>query len=696
MIIWNKAPVFRILFPFLLGIALGYLTQLNFYSFYLAASALSLFVILLAFRFEYWQRHFRTVFFSAMMLCLGMLAINIQKQTWLPYFFAHSLSAESKVKLRILEPLVAKTKSYKTTAEVLAIVHQNQEQKSNGKIVLYFDRSALNDSLTYGDIIYAKNKISELKDAPNPFEFSPKKHLANKSIYHSCFLKKTDYYVLDRNEQFDIVQLGYTVRDYCLEIFRKHHLTGDEFAVAAAMILGFEDELNPQIISYFSASGAMHLLSVSGLHIAFVYIILALMLKPFRRFKWGAKFEFVFTVFVLWFYALVTGFSPPVLRSAIMFSFAVYAKTFGKQLNMFNVLATAAIFILVVDPLALLDVGFQLSFLALLSILLVQPHLNDLYYSKNYFLQKIWELSSVSISATVATLPFTFYYFHQFPNYFLFINILVIPLSTLLLYVGFAAIIFSWITPLAACLVWLLKYITFGLNAVLQFDESLPFSVTRNIQFSGFSILVLVLSITFFLYHLNLKHPLSKKLSIAMFVMFMLTSTLEFASKINHKAIVFYSVKQHTAIDFMDAYQTYFVADDSLLRREQDVKFHIYPNRMVHHATDVKCVALDSQLQSSNFVKEHSLISFYQYTFLIPQLSDTIWLNHKNISVDYLVINGQSLRFVQHLLKNVHPQNIIIEPVYKFKTKQKLLSLLRKKNYPYWDVQKSGAFVKEF
>jgi competence protein ComEC len=661
-----------------------------------SATAFFLLLVLAAYPFQFWQRSIRTWIFSLAMLCLGELSVAIQNQQWLPNYFNNQLQVGRLLKLRVVEPLVEKNKSYKTIAEVVAIVNQQQELPTAGKIVLYIDKESLKQTIAFGDIIYAKNNCRDLQDAPNPFEFSPKKHLAHKSIYKSCFLKKGDFYLSNHEHESSIISLGYQVRDYCISVFKEHGLKGDEFAVAAAMIVGFEDELNPQIISYFSASGAMHLLSVSGLHIAFVYIILSFFLKPLRRFKWGSKFEFWFTVFVLWFYAIVTGFSPPVLRSAIMFSFAVYAKTFAKQINMFNVLATAALFILVVDPLALLDVGFQLSFLALLSILLVQPHLNTLYSSKHYLIQKCWELIAVSISATVLTLPFTFYYFHQFPNYFLLVNIVVIPLSTLLLYIGFAAIVFSWIKPLASFLVFLLKYVTWSLNQVLQFDERLPFSVTPNIQFSVFSIFLLLLAISFFLYHLNLNHHRSRKLALILFALFMLSSTIEYASKLEHRSIVFYSIKKHTAIDFIDAYHTVLVADDSLLKKEYDLKFHVYPNRMAHYANEAKDLTLDSVCYFQNLIKEGSIITFYHKIILIPNLNDSNWLWSKRLDVDYLVLNGQPPKYVRKLLQHVHANKVIIESVYHGKVKERVIQYVQKKNFPYWDVQKMGAWVDEF
>lgn len=695
MIIWNKAPVCRILFPYLIGIPFGYFVELHLFIPYLIAACVSCWLVLALFPFQFWQRNKRAYLFSVLVFCVSVLLTTYQKSFWQKPYFKSYLTNQANLRLQLLEPFSEKSNSMKTVAEVVSVNDSTKEQSSFGKIIVYCQKNPALLKLGYGDELIAKNRISPIRSASNPFEFDAKKHLSHQAVYYSCYLKNTDYRTVLSSGSVSIRRLGYQVRDYCIEVFRKHGLQGEEFAVASAMILGFEDELNPQIISYFSASGAMHLLSVSGLHIAFVYIILTFLLKPLRRFKWGSKAEFVITVFVLWFYAIVTGFSPPVLRSAMMFSFAVYAKTFNKKLNMFNVCATAALFILVVQPLALFDVGFQLSFMALVSILLVQPFLSEFYHSKHVLIQKTWELIAVSIAATVLTLPFTFYYFHQFPNYFLLVNLLVIPLSTVLLYLGFAALIFSFIPPLSQLLVWVLMYVTRLLNAVLRFDEQLPFSVTKNIYFSDLSLMLLAVALGCFIYYLHFSQQRFKRISLALLLMFLFDSSFDYASKINRQQITFYSIRKHVAIDFISSYSGVLLADTSMLRQAQSVMHHIQPNRIANYATSFTECSLQSDMQQESFMKVKSIVRFHGKTILIPQKEDLSWLLSRKIKFDYVVLSSPSVYAMQQLISHVDAKQYIIEPVYSLQSKRKIIHLLHQSQKNFWDIQERGAYIVE-
>ncbi len=693
MIVWSKIPFLRMLIPLLLGITLGLFSKIHPYIFWIFGLAILIFWISFFISNRLDKKYLKGICYMSTLMLLGLVLVTISKRHWMINYYNQKLTKSDLLIIKITEPLVEKRQSLKTFGEVKFIKSNEGIRKVNGKIVLYFAKCIKAKKLKYGDIVIIRNNIQQLKDAPNPFEFSPKDYLGYRAIYESCYLKESHWKKVNIKQTFDIVDNCYKAREYCLRVFKQNGLEGDEFAVASAMIVGFEDELKPEIISYFSASGAMHLLSVSGLHIAFVYIILSFMLKPLERFKKGKFVGFIICIFVLWFYAIVTGFSAPVVRSAIMFSMVVYAKSFNKYLNMFNVLGFAGFFILIFDPLSIADVGFQLSFLALLSILIIQPIISELYFSKNWVIQKSWEITSVSISATIGTIPLTFYYFHQFPNYFLLVNLLVIPLSTLLLYTGFAVIIFSWMPFVPYVLTQFLKYITITLNYLLKLDESLPGSVTTNIQFNEIETILLFISVVFLCIYMYLKHYRFIIYSGVSLIGFFICGFCFYIPHVSQKKLIIYSINKHLGIDYFDGNKTFFISDTALKNSIIDMRYHVFPNRIRNYIYRAHTIDLDGNHYSNSFVKHSEFLKCNTKTIAIAKENIYQLKHSKKINIDYLLIALNFKGNLKAIDSNYNYQKIVIDASLIKPVRKKLIKELKQNKIEYWDVLRDGALV---
>jgi len=683
----------QLLLPLLIGITIGLFTPINEYAFLLTIAAIVFLVVSVIMQHSIGNKPIKSILFSMAIFCIGAALVNISKQHWLVNHYKQHLHKNSIVIAKILEPTSEKKQSYKTIAEIVAIKNGDTLINVCGKVVMYFAKCIEAKNLGYADVVVSKNNVQDLRDAPNPHEFSPKDYLGYRGIYQSCYLKNNNWKKLPTTYGSKIKIYCYQARNYCLKTFKQYGLDGDEYAVASAMIVGFEDELRPEIISFFSASGAMHLLSVSGLHISFVYIILAFFMRPLSRFKHGKKIEFVITVFILWFYAIVTGFSAPVVRSAIMFSFVVYAKSFDKYLNMTNILALAGFFILAIDPLSIADVGFQLSFLALLSILVIQPIISEIYYSKNYFKRKAWEITSVSISATMGTLPLTFFYFHQFPNYFILVNLIVIPLSTILLITGFVIVMFSWLPPLAMVLTIILKYITMFLNYILKIDENLPGSVTTSIQINAFETCLFFVAIVFFcvfLYSKNNKHIL---LSLSVFLLFIISGFAFFMPTTHQRKLTIYSIKSHVAIDFFSNNKTFFISDSILQESIIDLRFHVFPNRIHYYIKKNFDVTLNQNFVGNEFIKSKKYIQFYGKRLVILDSNEGTQKHVEKLNCDYLLLVNSCKPNLKKIIENYNFKTLILDASMDNKLRKKILRQLKEQHQNYWDALKDGAFI---
>jgi competence protein ComEC len=287
-----------------------------------------------------------------------------------------------------------------------------------------------------------------------------------------------------------------------LRIFEENQVVGQEFAVAAALLLGYVEEVDSELIRDYSATGAMHILSVSGMHVGVIFLVLEMLLGFLRKFPKGMLVKTVLIIAFIWFYALLTGLSPAVMRASVMITLVVVGKAMKRQPDLLNIVAASCLFLLLYDPRLLMDVGFQLSYLAVIGIILLYKPIYDAYVTSRLLPDKVWSLVAVSLAAQLSTLPLTLYYFHQFPNYFLATNILVVPLSTLVIYTGIGLLFLGSVPFVSLLFSKALTALVGSMNLLLHFIGNLPYAVTTGIYIDTIEtvgIFVLIFLIAVFL-----------------------------------------------------------------------------------------------------------------------------------------------------------------------------------------------------
>jgi competence protein ComEC len=258
----------------------------------------------------------------------------------------------------------------------------------------------------------------------------------------------------------------------------------NEFAMVGALVLGYDDEIDQPLMNAYSHTGTLHVLSVSGLHVGVIYLMLGFLLGFMDRHKKLKWLKVVFILLSLWFFVLLSGFSAPAVRAALMFSLILFGKTLFENVEVSNIVFVSAFLSLCYNPYWLADAGFQLSYTAVLGIVFLYPYFYNMFYFSSGFLEKIWALCSVSLAAQVATLPITLYYFHQFPTLFLITNIILIPISTIIMYGGMLILVFSKIAGITKLLVWLTGACIKLMNGAALFFDQLPFCVIDSIHLS--------------------------------------------------------------------------------------------------------------------------------------------------------------------------------------------------------------------
>lgn len=477
-------PFFRSPFVYLtssliLGLLLFFWTQdLISINLLLAITAAPVFISLLIFRKN---DQWRVVPYCLLMLFLGVV-VNYLSQP------IHQLSeGEQSMLLKITEFENSDKVWKKGIGE--RCEYKGQTLKNTFEKVLIYSE----DNLNVNSIIIADVEVDKIANKNNPGEFDAESFWKSKGITHFAFVNSDTYLVMDQGELNWFQKTISSIRSYSTNQI-KSHFDEQSAAVLNAIVLGDKSLLSSEVRSSFSNAGVMHVLAVSGLHVGIVMLLLIFIFEKGMP-RIGRKNALWIVLVLTWFYAALTGFSPSVVRATIMFSCIFGAQLFNRQPNNINILFFSAFLMLVIRPNFLFDIGFQLSYLAMLGIFLFYKPVSALYSINNKWLRKIWEGTAVGIAAQIMTVPLTLYYFHQFPNYFVFSNVGMMVFAGLVLGLGLGFLIFGKIPGFSFVLKFILALIVFAMLQFIFFIDALPGSVAYGFNLSISVVLIFYLLI---------------------------------------------------------------------------------------------------------------------------------------------------------------------------------------------------------
>jgi competence protein ComEC len=332
-----------------------------------------------------------------------------------------------------------------------------------------------------GDILLVETSIHR-GDTLGDFDYGM--YLRRQGIVGTAWAHRGNWQIVGHQPIKGIKAMAQQCQQFLHKQYQKMGVDGKELGIMSALTLGYREELDRDVQQSFSASGAMHVLAVSGLHTGIVWSILVWLLtlggrlKPLYHERWKRYLTSAIIILLLWGYAFITGLSPSVMRSALMLSFLECSFLLKQRTSRWNPVLAAAVIILVFNPLSLWSISFQLSFAAVIGIMLIGHYLQSKINTHNTILQYIVGLVVVSIAAQVATLPLTLHYFGQTSNYFALTNLVVIPMAYLLLLLGFGTLATSWCF-LGKWLGTAAQFCTYCMREVVEWIEHLPYSTSR-------------------------------------------------------------------------------------------------------------------------------------------------------------------------------------------------------------------------
>lgn len=499
VLIFRRMPFLRLLFPLVGGVSLGMYIPL-WEGFVYCSLFFFVAMLLVAFSSSlsksYRYRWLFGVFLLGQLFALGACRVQTERRS-----LKELVAGDGSFLLAELsEQPKEKTNSY----AVEAVVKDDSMPNGAFNLLLYVEKDSLSRSLSRGDVVAFPNNLFRRRIL-NPGEFDFESFLRLKGISGTCYLSNGKWCKVGRQERFSLSAQAMKVQQSLLEKLSRYGLANEELALVSAMVLGNRDYMGDELRNSYSKTGASHILAVSGLHVGVVFLVLDFVLKMLFRSRLRV-FRIELLLASLWAYAFVTGLPASVVRASFMLTFLCVGKMLNRSSSVYNTVCASAFFMLLYNPFYLFDVGFQLSYAAVFSILFFQPKIKSLITPKHKVVEYGWSLLSVSFAAQLGTLPIVLYYFHQFANYFWLSGMWVVPLSAVVIYLTLFFFVLPDIGIICAVVAKLLSWVAWLMNAGVQWMERLPGALEDGIRFGGVEVICaycVVFSLAMFLYRNN-------------------------------------------------------------------------------------------------------------------------------------------------------------------------------------------------
>ena len=471
---------------------------------------------------------------------------------------------------------------------------------ATGKILLYVPKTN-NETLHSGDEIWLNNAVYPIPKAFNPYQFDYSKYLEKQNVFHQIYTRENQIKIIQTHKTVDFYIEN--LRNNLSQSFDIHHFEPKTKAIIDALILGQRLELDKETIADYSNAGVIHILAISGLHISIIYFFIVFLLKPLKRVRFGAEIQLLIVLGILWLFALLTGLPASVTRAVTLFSFISIGNYFNQPKAIYNALAISAFLILLVKPNAIFDIGFQLSYAAVLSIVLFQPFYKKFYFSDNKIAVYFTDTVLVSLAAQIGVLPLSLYYFNQLPMLFLLANLVIIPLSTAVLIGGIIILFFNFTIPdFAIFLGKILALIIDFMNKYIHWIAQFKSGIITNISFSVWLTIILyvvIISFIYWLYHFKAKNFKYVLLSIFLFQMsyFGIKFTENNTSELivlNSKSSTIAIKQNNNIIAFTDNPEINLEALNHYKRGTFSDSLRIFPMRNVLSFNDKRILVIDS------------------------------------------------------------------------------------------------------
>jgi competence protein ComEC len=649
--VWRSAPLLRLLAALALGIVVGShgpppaavlkVTMVAGAFFSIASS-------------WWWQK--RPLMASLMLhLALffgGCLLVNAHRTAHQPSFIGRHYKPGMAMVLTLQEPPVPKEKSWKAEASIQWLTPHQQWQSASGKVIVYLQKSPKAAALQYGSRLLLVKPLQPIANAGNPGGFNYKDYTARQHIFYQVFAKDEEYECLQGQAGHPFQRKLFEWRGWVLRQITRYIPSPAENGVAQALLIGYRGDLDKNLVEKYANTGVVHIIAISGMHLGMIYALLLFILKPLGSSKRMRILQALLSVGIIWLFTLLTGAAPSISRAAVMFTMVATGQLLYRQSSIYNTLAAAAILLLLINPFGLWDVGFQLSFAAVLSIAIFYNPILQWWTPGLLPLRYIWQMMAVTIAAQILTLPLGIYHFHQFPVYFLLANVVAVPLSALALYGLLLLLALSWWPNVAMLLglacTWLIK----SLNHFIEWVNQLPLTTISHLQISMLQAALLFAMVAALAGWWLLQRRSGLVWLLVLITCFLVLRATQWIQTTQQHRLIVYHVPQHTAIDYIQGRRAAFMGDSAMAATGFLQNFHLLPSRIYQQYEVVQTTRFD---MASNY----QITVGGQRITLLRQAID--YRKSKPLQTDILVVSAQATGNPHRILPLIPCHTIVMD-----------------------------------
>ncbi|MEH6535165.1 MAG: ComEC/Rec2 family competence protein [Psychroserpens sp.] len=659
------------------GILLSYYISLNLNtSFYTIVTVL---IVLFAIYLIANRQLKKTIWFGLIsyifMMCLGILTHQLHDKKNVSNHYTHLIDTESNqprlLTFKIRERLKPTTYNNKYVVDLITI----DSQSVTGKSLLNIAKDSLQNRYNIDDVLLMYSSFEPVHRPLNPNQFNYKTYLEKQYIYHQLYAEQHSLLKLE-SQQHTVFGYAARLRDKINKKLNTYNFKAEELAIINALILGQRQDMSKDIYQRYANAGAIHILAVSGLHVGIILLLLNIALKPIERLKHGKLIKVGLILILLWSFAIIAGLSASVTRAVTMFSIVAIALHWKRATNIYNTLAISVFILLLFKPMFLFDVGFQMSYLAVLAIVSIQPILYKLWQPKWKIIDYFWQIFTVTIAAQFGVVPVSLYYFHQFPGLFFVSNLAIIPFLSIILGLGILIIILALFNALPEFLANLFGNIISLMNSVVGWVSHQETFLLKDISF-------------------DVSHVITSYVLI-------ITSVLMF-KKINFRRISLVLISilliqgVWMASEYRNANNSFTIFHKSrysIIAHKMHSELNVYHNLDSITASNDRVVSNYSVGNFINKINRDSLKSVYQFQNKTLLVIDSLGVyNVNSFQPDYVLLRNSPRINLERMIDSIHPKYIIADGSnYKSYIKRWEVTCIKRK-LPFHQTGKKGAFI---
>ena len=604
-------------------------------------------------------------------LFLGILSVSLwQPKNQKDHYTHQNFQTEGLWKVKVREVL----KSNSFSDRYIANVFSMDKQKVSGRVLLHRYHDSNSSTFQVDDELFVFEKLSELNPPANPHQFDYKGYLANLGIYHQLQLNKANHFKRAHSSQ-TTYGLAAAVRNKIIYKLEETNFGKEELSVIQALLLGQRDAISEQTYTNYKNAGAVHILALSGLHIGILLLLLQFVLRPLALLPKGKTIKLIVIVVLLWCFALLAGFSASIVRAVTMFSFVAYALHLNRPSNTFNILALSMFTILlVINPMLLFQVGFQMSYAAVFAIVWVYPMLQRLWFPKNPIVKKVWQLLSVSIAAQLGVLPISIFYFHQFPALFFISNVLIVPALGLILGMGILTIVLALLNTLPLWLVTLYNRLIGLMNSVIEWVAQQEAFVLKDLSFDSFQLLLsygIIICLLSAVKRANFKRLAAVFVSIIAFQLYTFYTSYQASKK--------------------EALLLAHRSKNSILLHQSEYQLQIFTSDSASSIAIVKDYQVAERIEKVNFKK---LKNSYLWRGKKILVLDSLGI-YPSENIDYLILRQSPKINLERLIDSIQPKSIIADGSNYRSYLVRWKNTCTKRKLPFHYTGEKGAYYFE-